>query len=35
MKQLKSDRDYIILTANKGVSLVVTDKSDYIKKMNY
>ena len=33
IKQLKSDRDCIILTADKGVALVGMDKSDYIKKM--
>ena len=33
MKELKSDRDHIILTADKGVALIVMDKSDYIRKM--
>ena len=33
MKELKSDREYIIVTADKGVALVVMDKSDYIRKM--
>ena len=28
LKQLKADKDGIILTANKGVVLVVMDKSD-------
>ena len=32
-KELRSDRDHTILTADKGVALVVMDKSDYIKKM--
>ena len=33
MKELKADRDCIILTADKEVALIVMDKSDYIKKM--
>ena len=33
LKQLKSDKGHIILTADKGVALVVMDRSDYIKKM--
>ena len=32
MKQFKADKDCIVLTADKGVPLVVIDKSDYIKK---
>ena len=31
-KQLKTDKDHIILTIDKGVALVVMDKQDYIKK---
>ena len=34
MKELNSDRDCTILTADKGVAVIVLDKSDYIKKMN-
>ena len=33
LKQLKSDKDCIIQTADKGVALAVMDKSEYIKKM--
>ena len=33
IKELKSDREYIILTADKGVVLVVMDKNEYIRKM--
>ena len=33
IKQLKSDKDHIILTADKGMALVVMYRSDYIKKM--
>ena len=33
MNKLKSDMDHIILTADKGVALIVMDKNDYIKKM--
>ena len=32
MKQLKTDRNYMVFTADKGVMLVVMDRSDYIKK---
>ena len=32
MKQLKTDRNCMVLTADKGVTLVVMDRSDYIKK---
>ena len=32
MKQLKADQDRMVLTADKGVALVVMDKKDYIKK---
>ena len=33
MKELKSDRDCIILMADMEVVVVVMDKSDYIRKM--
>ena len=33
MKELKSDRDCIILTPDKEVALVVMDKTDYIRKI--
>ena len=32
MKELKLDTNRLILTADKGVALVVLDKEDYIKK---
>ena len=33
IKELKSDRECIILTADKGVALVVMDKKDYTRKI--
>ena len=32
LKQLKTDKECIVLTADKGVALVVMDSQDYIKK---
>ena len=32
IKQLKADKDCMVLTADKGVTLVVMDRSDYTKK---
>ena len=32
IKQLKADKDRIILTADKGIALVILEKKDYIKK---
>ena len=32
LKQLKSDKSHMVLTADKGVVLVVIDTVDYIKK---
>ena len=32
MKQLKADKDCMVLTADKGVALVVMDRRDYIRK---
>ena len=32
LKELKEDRDRVILTADKGVTLVVMEKKDYIQK---
>ena len=32
IKQLKADKDCMVLTTDKGVALVVMDRSDYIKK---
>ena len=33
IKELKSDREHIILTADKGVALVAMDRNEYITKM--
>ena len=36
IRELRLDKDHIILTADKGVALVVMDRSDYTRKMkNY
>ena len=32
LKQLKTDKDHIVLTADKGVALVVMDRQKYILK---
>ena len=32
LAQLKKDKDRVVLTADKGVAMVVMDKEDYIKK---
>ena len=32
MKQLKADKDCMVLTTDKGVALVVMDRCDYIRK---
>ena len=32
LKPLKTDKNHMVLTADKGVTLVVLDKVDYIKK---
>ena len=32
IKQLKADKDHMVLTTDKGLTLVVMDRSDYIKK---
>ena len=34
IKELRTDKDCLVLTADKGVVLVVIDKIDYTKKMN-
>ena len=34
VRELKGDRDHIVLTADKGVAMVVMDKQDYINKAN-
>ena len=33
LAQLKKDKDRIILTAGKGVAMVVMDREDYVNKM--
>ena len=33
IKQLESDKDCIVVTADKGVAVVVMDRNEYIKKM--
>ena len=33
IKEPRSDKEHLILTANKGVALVVMDKKDYTQKM--
>ena len=33
LRELKRDRDRIVLTADKGVAMVVMDKQDYINKI--
>ena len=32
LRELKRDRDCIILTADKGVAMVIMDRQDYINK---
>ena len=34
IKELRTDKDCLVVTADKGVALVVIDKKDYILKMN-
>ena len=34
LRELKRDRDHIVLTADKGVAMIVMDKQDYINKAN-
>ena len=35
LRELKRDRDCIVLTADKGVAMVIMDRQDYIKKANH
>ena len=35
LRELKRDRDCIVLTADKGVAMVVMDRQDYINKANH
>ena len=32
LKQLKTDKDHMVLTADKGVAMVVMDRQEYIQK---
>ena len=34
LRELKKDRDCIVLTADKGVAMVIMDRQDYINKAN-
>ena len=34
IRKLKKDRDCIVLTADKGVAMVIMDRQDYISKAN-
>ena len=34
IRELKKDRDCIVLTADKGVAMVIMDRQDYINKAN-
>ena len=34
IKELRSDKEHLVVTAGKGVALVVMDKKEYILKMN-
>ena len=34
LRELKKDRDCIVLTADKGVAVVIMDRQDYISKAN-
>ena len=35
LRELKRDRDCIVLTADKGVAMVIMDRQDYINKANH
>ena len=35
IRELKKDRDCIVLTADKGVAMVIMDRQDYISKTNH
>ena len=34
LRELKRDRDYIVLTADKGIAMLIMDRQDYINKAN-
>ena len=34
LRELKRDRDHIVLTADKGVAMVIMDRQDYLNKAN-
>ena len=35
LREHKRDRDHIVLTADKGVAMVIMDRQDYINKANH
>ena len=35
LRELKRDRDHIVLTSDKGVTMVIMDRQDYINKANH
>ena len=34
LRELKRDRDHIVLTEDKGVAMVIMDREDYVNKAN-
>ena len=34
LRELKKERDHIVLTVDKGVAMVIMDRQDYINKVN-
>ena len=34
LRELKRDRDRLVLTADKGVAMVIMDRQDYVNKSN-
>ena len=34
LRELKRDRDRLVLTANKGIAMVVMDRQEYVNKSN-
>ena len=35
LKQLKTDKDHMVLTADKGVTMVVMDRQEYIQNVRH
>ena len=35
MRELKRDRNHIVLTADKGLAMVIMDRQDYINKAKH